>query len=116
MAGSFLDTTVLVNLVNSEEPTKTNNESFVRQHQPSEAAYYSLRELLAGYIRYLCTAHNEILGAESHAEALLAILNRPPTRGRDFAAKAIALSLQEAFFSIQSGSAADFKREGLQAM
>jgi hypothetical protein len=91
VSGSFLDTTVLVGLSEFTEPTRSNSQQFVDSHQPSEAGYYASRELLAGPVQYICDAHNVLLGAQNHTEAMLAI-------------------------SGKAGTPADYKREALQAI
>lgn len=117
MAGSFLDTTVVVDIADNGSG-KAKAASYIAAHQPAEAPYYALRELLAGHVQNLCDAHNVIAAAENHAEALLALLRRSPAEGRKREAKlqAVATSLRSAFEANPSGDRSQLKRELLQSL
>ena len=116
VTASFLDTTVLVNLSNQEEPAHTDSQTFVDNHQPCEVAYYASREMLAGPIGNICTAHNLLLASNNHAEALLAIERRFPSRSREQTRLELLRDLQSIFASDKPGTGGDHKREGLQAI
>lgn len=116
LSGSFLDTTVLVDIAERGEPYRTKCEAFIRANQPAATPFYALRELLAGHVRNLCTAHNILLAAETAPEAMLALLRISPAEGRKKQDKlqALASAMQEAFSSNPSGDRQDMKREMLQ--
>jgi hypothetical protein len=118
VSGSFLDTTVLVGLSEFTEPTRSNSQQFVDSHQPSEAGYYASRELLAGPVQYICDAHNVLLGAQNHTEAMLAIRRRIQAAGRkrEVPLQVLIESLNEIFGTGKAGTPADYKREALQAI
>lgn len=116
MAGSFLDTTVIVHIADRIEPGRSKGEAFVKANQPAHAPYYALRELLDGHVHYLCDVHNAIQAAENIAEALVALVNRSPAEGRKKEAKlqVFAKTFQNAFSENPSGGRGDAKREMLQ--
>ena len=119
MTGSFLDTTVIIQIADSVNPDRTKAEEFVNSNQPAGTPYYALRELLAGHVQILCDAHNIIQAAETSAEALLALLKRSPAEGRKKEAKLVvyANALNTAFNANPSGGrGADLKRELLQSI
>jgi hypothetical protein len=118
VSGSFLDTTVLMNLSQSAEPARSDSQSFVNANQPSEVAFYASRELLTGPVRYICDAHNALLAAQDHGEAIVALGQRliAARRWRDTAIQIIAQNLHDILDSRGAQSAADLKREGLQAI
>jgi hypothetical protein len=82
LSGSFLDTTIIVNISDSNSISKQTSEKFISQNQPSETPYYSLRELLAGPIQNLCNVHNSILASDNIGEALLSISRGNYASGR----------------------------------
>lgn len=120
MTGCYLDTTVVVTACDPDLPdaSKTKIEAEIRSLQPAALAHYALRELLAGYIRPLCEAHNELLAAETPAEALLAFLKRVPQEGRkrETRIKAFAQELNAAFENSPTGDRSHLKREILESL
>ena len=118
MPGSFLDTTVVIDIATQSTLGKIKGENFIKANQPSETPYYALRELLAGYVRNLCDAHNALLAANNPAEALIGLLRCSPFEGRKKEAKihAISTALQHAFGTNPSGNREDLKREMLQSL
>ncbi|MDQ3775561.1 MAG: hypothetical protein M3461_15030 [Pseudomonadota bacterium] len=118
MAGSFLDTTVIIDIADKTVPGKARAEACITANRPAEAPYYALRELLAGHVQILCDSHNVIAAAANHAEALLALLNRSPAEGRKREAKLLALSTSlKCIFDVNpSGDRLYLKRELLQSL
>lgn len=118
MAGSFLDTTIVIHVADNVEPQKSNGEVFIGANQPTTAPYYALRELLAGHVRILCDAHNILNATDNPAEATIAILNRSPAEGRKREAK--ARSLNKAVDAVYAAKPMmplkDSKREVLQEL
>ena len=82
MSGSFLDTTIIVNISDKENQSLKASENFITQNQPSEAPYYALRELLAGHMQNLCDVHNTILASENIAEAFISLSSKNFFAGR----------------------------------
>ena len=118
MAGSFLDTTIVIHIADNVEPGRSKGEAFVKANQPAASPYYALRELLAGHIQILCDTHNAVRAAENPAEALLALHNRSPAEGRKKIARlqALAAALNGTFAANPSGSRNEQKREVLQTL
>jgi len=118
LAGSFLDTTVLIDLVDHRAPGKVKAEAFISANQPAKVPYYALRELVSGHLHYICQAHNVLLASSTPPEATLALLNRNPMEGRRKEARArILLSEMEAVFaSNPNGQRSTVKREVLEAL
>ncbi len=58
MAGSFLDTTVIMDIADKIVPGKARAEAYITANRPAEAPYYALKELLAGHVQILCDSHN----------------------------------------------------------
>lgn len=116
MAGSFLDTTIVVQLAEGATADRAKGQKTVLANHPAQAPFYALRELLAGHVRSLCDAHNVLLAAENAAEAQLALLRISPAEGRKKQGKlqAIALAMQTAFSQNPAGGRQDIKREMLQ--
>ncbi|NMF99691.1 hypothetical protein GPA27_20135 [Aromatoleum toluolicum] len=114
MAGTFLDTTIVVQLAEGieSEPSQT----FVAANQPATMAFYALRELLAGRVRLICETHNRVLSSENHAEALLALHSVSPAEGRKKEARlrVLADSLKAVFAENPGGPRNEMKRELLQ--
>ena len=118
MPGCFLDTTIVVNVTDGEEPLKKRGEDFVKNNQPAEAPYYALRELQAGHLRILCDTHNILLATENAAEALNALLNRAQAEGRKRESKiqALANAMASVFADNPTGKREELKREMLGAL
>jgi hypothetical protein len=116
VAGSYLDTTVVIHIAEGIQPGKSKGEAFVSVNQPAETPYYALQELLAGRIRILCETHNALRAAQNIGEAMLALLARSPAEGRkkESRLQAVAVSLAQAFDARPSGAREDIKREMLQ--
>lgn len=117
MTGSFLDTTVLVDL--AEECNRSPAiKAFIATNQPAEVPYYALRELLTGRVRVLCDAHNKLNASDTLAECLLAFSSMPPIAGRkkDGAIHALAKALEGAFSTNPNGNRSELKRELLQSL
>ena len=118
MAGSFLDTTIVVDLVDGKEPRKKLAEAHIASHPPAEVSYYALRELLSGHLQYLCQTHNVLLASGNAAEAMLALLNRSPAEGRKREARlrALASEMDRVFATNPAGQRQTTKREVLEAL
>jgi hypothetical protein len=116
VTGCFLDTTVLVNLCDSEKPDYPSTEAFVQGHQPAEVPDYAAREVLAGLVHNCCILYNTLRACRTHGEALLAILKMPPVAGRkrELALKELAARVEKIFTADEVGSSEDHKREHLQ--
>lgn len=70
----FVDTTVLIHVVERTEPVTARTQAFVAKNGPAVLPDYALRELVAGKLRQLCDAHNRVLAADNPGEAVTAIL------------------------------------------
>lgn len=118
MAGSFLDTTIVVHMSEGIEPDKSLGEVHVKSNQPAEMPYYALQELLTGRIRYICEAHNIIKAADNPGEAILALQKRSPAEGRkrETRVQICAEVLKEVFEANPAGRRDDLMREMLQAL
>lgn len=116
MAGSFLDTTIVVNVSDSESPDREKSEHCIEANQPSETPYYALRELLAGHVQNLCDAHNGIHAAETPAEAMLYLANRFFYSGRkkDSMLQAVFQTLDAVYKQDPAGSRNQMKPEALE--
>lgn len=116
MGGCFLDTTIVIHVSEVSHPDKEKGITFISSNQPAEMPYYALKELLNGRVRILCEAHNAVLAAENHAEALLALINRSPAEGRKRIGRIedLAKSLERVFNSNPAGDRKHLKREILQ--
>lgn len=112
MAGSFLDTTIVVHVSDPKNPEKAKSDACILANQPAEAPYYALRELLAGHLRNLCEAHNAIQASDNPAEALISILQKLFRAGRkkDSVAKAISESLSD-MFAKRPGESRDLMKQ-----
>lgn len=112
MTACFIDTTVLVDLSENRGPRKLNSETFVNSNRPAETPFYALRELLTGYVRYLCDTHNILTASTNPAEALVGILNRFPTRASNTKAQILARLLSQLFDGGGAVTGAGAKRDG----
>lgn len=119
MSGSFLDTTIVVDLCDNKSPSDVKNiKDHLRNNQPAEAPYYALRELLAGHVQGLCETHNILNAASTPAEALTALVNRSPAEGRKKNARIEIFSniLDKSFADGANGARSEIKSEMLQAL
>lgn len=118
MSGSFLDTTVVVEIAQESDVGKTWAAPYVSAHAPAEAPSYALRELLAGKVHIICDAHNKVQAAENMMEAVLAFMRLPPIAGRkkDGPIQAIVQALKPCFEPGSTKSAEEMKRETLGAL
>lgn len=118
MAGSFLDTTIVVNLVDGDAPSKELAEAHIASHSPAQIPYYALKELLSGHLQYLCQTHNVLLASANPAEALIALLNRSPAEGRKREARVrtLATEIEKVFTINPTGQLQTAKREVLEAL
>jgi hypothetical protein len=119
MSGSFLDTTIVVDLSDKKSgASAVAAEIYITANQPAGVPYYALRELLAGHVHTLCDAHNVIKAAGNPAEALLALLNRSPAEGRKREGKisALASAMAQSFSQSPTGSRDELKAEILQSL
>jgi hypothetical protein len=82
LAGSFLDTTVVIHIASDLPDAGSKAQGYIDKNHPAETPYYAFQELLAGYIRSICEAHNILSSATNPGEALLALLARNPIEGR----------------------------------
>src|SRR5689334_11976619 len=82
MAGSYLDTTIVIALAGDEQGEKTAAEAFVASNTPAKYCQYTLRELLAGHLSLLCAVHNRLVAAQDPSEVLNAISALSPLVGR----------------------------------
>lgn len=121
MAGSFLDTTVVVHVADITDAVKSDKaraEAFIRTNQPAEAPFYALRELLVGHIKTICDAHNFLLAAQNSGEAMMSLSNMPTFQGRKVLGRiqALATAMNSVYGPNPSGSRKDDKRELLGAL
>jgi hypothetical protein len=118
LSGSFLDTTIVIQIAEGIEPAKGRAQALLAGHQPAETPFYALRELLAGHVRVLCETHNALHAAQNHGEAMLALLARSPAEGRkrESRLQAVADAVRQIFEANPSGTREDMKREMLQAL
>jgi hypothetical protein len=116
LSGCYLDTTIVVEAISVDGGSAHAIGAAIRSHAHASQAHYSLRELLAGVLRSLCEAHNELLGCENAGEALLALLKRVPAEGRKREARirAVASALKAAFDGSPNASRDSMKREMLE--
>lgn len=116
MSGSFLDTTVVVELAEESDLAKTWGRPYIAINQPAQAPYYALKELLTGRVRNLCDAHNRLQASENVGEALMGLSRMPGVAGRkkDAAIQSLAGALNKVFETNPSGGRDDIKREMLQ--
>lgn len=116
MTGSFLDTTIVVNISDPTSPDKVKSETCVQRNQPSETPYYALRELLAGYLQNLCDAHNAILASENPAEAMINLAHKLHRAGRkkDSILQAIMSTLVNCYTQDPKGGRDNMKQESLE--
>ena len=110
--------TVLVEVAQAKEPTLERTKSFAAASGPALLADYALRELLAGLVRQICTAHNRVLASDNPASAIQEIL-----QGAGFAtrtvvgqANAVAQAMAQAMSTNEPFTAEGIRREVLQAL
>jgi len=82
VAGSFLDTTIVINIAEKTDPHFSKSKQYLLANQPVTFPYYALRELLAGHVQLLCRLHNILRGSNNVGEAFLAISRMHPLEGR----------------------------------
>lgn len=113
MTRSFLDTTVVIDVADSQSPNNTHSVSYLAVNTPVEFPYYALRELLAGHLRILCDVHNRVKTSTHIGEALLSLTRMNPIAGRkkSSALDAFAVSLSRRFSASSTGDRSDLKRE-----
>lgn len=118
MAGCFLDTTIVVNIADKNDPQYTKSSAYIATNQPAIMPYYALRELLVGYVQILCDSHNAIQASDNPAEALIALLRLNPMQGRKKEAriKILAEELKGCFDANQTGQRDQLNREMLQSL
>lgn len=99
MSGSYLDSTIVIHICDTKSTSKKPSETCIANHQPAEAPFYALREVLVGRLQYLILAHNNLLAAENSGEAILSILRTYYMAGRkkDSAVHAIASSIRDTY-------------------
>ena len=116
MPGSYLDTTIVVELAEESELAQMWGKPYIAANQPAHVPYYALKELLAGRVRIICEAHNRLKAAENVAEALAGLANMPAIAGRkkDSAIQTLVNSLRNAYATNPTGGRDDLKREMLQ--
>lgn len=115
---SFLDTTVVVDLVDLGSSRHASTTEFVRANAPAAAPLYALRELLEGKLRPLCDVHNRLLAAAGLGEALMGLASLCAVAGRkkDSAIRAFAKALTKATQTTQSASIGQVREDMLQAL
>lgn len=113
MSGSYLDTTIVVNISDPISPEKKTNVDCVNKYQPSSVPYYALRELLNGPLRYLCAAHNALLAADNPGMAYASIsrMYHQKPRAKASSTQAIMDSLQQIWENDPSLPAGQMKEE-----
>jgi hypothetical protein len=115
MSGTFLDTTIIVELAKDAAATSVGASAaaHIASNPPAECAYYALRELAAGPLQYLCEAHNKMVAAVDAAEALASLVAMHSATGRRKAAgiNAFAMSLARSFATSPDASRNLLKRE-----
>lgn len=79
MTGSFLDTTIVVNVADRGDVA---TKAFLEANPPVAVASYALRELLVGHLQILCDVHNRIRAAASIDEVLASLVAMNPVVGR----------------------------------
>lgn len=116
MAGSYLDTTIVVDIADERQPGKGKAETHLAANPPAEVPYYALRELLAGHVQYICLTHNVMKASENASEAMTALMNRSPAEGRQREGKMRILlsAMKKAYDTNPQGGRQDEKREILQ--
>lgn len=107
MTGSFLDTTIVIDL---SDRKRDSTKRFLDANPPTAVANYALRELLAGYLQVLCGLHNRLKAASSIGEVLVALVALHPSVGRKKQA-----ALQAFAESFQANTAGDANR-GVEAV
>lgn len=120
MAGSFLDTTVVVMAADpsTNVAPAESAKAAIRATLPCEVPTYAFRELLAGFVRNLCDAHNVLLASENEAEAALAILRLPAVQGRSRDARLVAIfeSIRDAYRTKSAGARDELRMEAMDAL
>lgn len=91
-AGCFVDTTVLIDLIDPLSTSVGASDKFIAANQPAELPYYALKELVAGHLRNICDAHNLLLAAQNAGEATFAVMRLSPLQGRKREAKLAILA------------------------
>jgi hypothetical protein len=116
MAGSYLDTTIVVDIADERLPGKDKAVAHLAANSPAVVPYYALRELLAGHVQYICLTHNVMKASECASEAFTALMNRCPAEGRQREGKMRILlsAMQKAYNTNPQGGKQDEKREILQ--
>jgi hypothetical protein len=115
---AIVDTTVLVEVAQTKQPTLDRTKNFAASKGPALRVDYAMRELLAGPVRQLCTAHNRVLAAENPAEAVVTILQGAgfAARTRTGEAKAVAEAMSKALKPSGSVTSDGLRREVLQSL
>ncbi len=118
MPGSYLDTTVAIDVAAVKEPSATACMATIAANPPAELPFYALREMLAGYIRNICDAHNVLLAAQNPGEALQALLFLAPFQRRAAQQKLqlIAEALTATFIGNPSGPRNQQKQDMLDSL
>lgn len=119
MAGSFLDTTIMVELSDNKPASSVKHiKDYLRNNQPAHAPYYALRELLAGLVQVLCETYNTINASSNVGEAITALAKRNPIEGRKKQARiqVFAEVLNVSFSDNPNGDRSEIKSEMLQAL
>lgn len=116
MTGSFLDTTIIVNISDPACSNKEKSSDLVNKNQPCDSPYYALRELMAGHLHNLCDLHNIILASENIGEALSAISRRSffSTRQANGKTEVFSKLLSNAFENNPDGSRSEMANEMLE--
>jgi hypothetical protein len=118
MAGSFLDTTIVIQIAEAAAPDRTAGAAFVKANQPATTPHYAFIELLSGRVRQFCDVHNSVRAAHTPFEALLALSQRNPIEGRKKASRIeiLATVLNEISQQRPGTRLNETKREFLQAI
>jgi hypothetical protein len=118
VTASFLDTTIVIDLVDGEDQNRKLAEKYIASHLPAEVPYYALRELLSGHLQYLCQTHNILLAASNAAEAIVALLDRNPAEGRkrETRVRLLASEMAKVFDTDPESQRQTVKREVLEAI
>lgn len=95
---SFVDTTVVVEAGENSEDWLGHFKPHLEAEPPAEIPHYAFRELSAGLLQTLATAHNRLVQTASPAEAMQQVLRLPQVVGRtrEGQLKALVTALAEA--------------------
>lgn len=80
--GSYFDSTLLYAVATEDSVWEPRTKKYAAANPIAETPTYAARELLAGPISSLCTAHNKLLDATTVADAFFKVNSLPAVSGR----------------------------------